>query len=300
MSWRLSVLAVFLISASTIEAQSPQPAQPNLPFQMLKPTLDVGFVIADPAKSEEFYGGLLGMKKLPPIDLPDGGKMHRFQYGSSTIKLLQYEKTPPAYQGGINNAVGLRLLTLFIPDLDKIVENAAAHGFPKPGILGKGRGQRLIFINDPDGNQVELLELPEGAEPAAADRTTVGLTVTSIEKSREFYGKILGLPEQPSRPLFNTGGPIKYIFEAGKSTIKFWSFEKELPVHTGKWDEAVGIRYMTFLVKDVDAAFEELTKRGAKIAQPPTDFGSLARVMFITDPDGNYIELAALAKPKAK
>ncbi|MBI1784584.1 VOC family protein [Candidatus Sumerlaeota bacterium] len=265
MSWRLSVLAVFLISASTIEAQSPQPAQPNLPFQMLKPTLDVGFVIADPAKSEEFYGGLLGMKKLPPIDLPDGGKMHRFQYGSSTIKLLQYEKTPPAYQGGINNAVGLRLLTLFIPDLDKIVENAAAHGFPKPGILGKGRGQRLIFINDPDGNQVELLELPEGAEPAV-----------------------------------NTGGPIKYIFEAGKSTIKFWSFEKELPVHTGKWDEAVGIRYMTFLVKDVDAAFEELTKRGAKIAQPPTDFGSLARVMFITDPDGNYIELAALAKPKAK
>jgi predicted enzyme related to lactoylglutathione lyase len=50
------------------------------------------------------------------------------------------------------------------------------------------------------------------------------------------------------------------------------------------------------MVKDVDAAHAWLVGRGAKVALPPTDFGRLARIMFVTDPDGNYIEFAGPIK----
>jgi predicted enzyme related to lactoylglutathione lyase len=34
--------------------------------------------------------------------------------------------------------------------------------------------------------------------------------------------------------------------------------------------------------------------RGAQIVLQPTDFGKIARIMVIADPDGNWIEFAAL------
>ncbi len=270
---------------------------PNTPaFELLKPTIDVGLVVGDIAASRAFYAGIVGMKELPPLDTPDGAKMHRFQSGTSTIKLLAYPTPPPQNPGGINAEVGIRLLTLTMADLDPIAAAVAATGKPKPAILGKVKGQRILFIFDPDGNQVELLESAPDAPAKASDRATVGLTVADVEKSREFYGKILGLKEQPSRPLFGSAGPTKYTFEAGQSIIKFWSMDKPLPSHTGKWDAALGLRYITFLVKDVDAAKEELVKRGATIAMEPFDFAGVVRAMFLSDPDGNYIELASIKR----
>ncbi len=264
----------------------------------MKPSLDVGLVVSSEDKTKEFYGGVLGLKEVAPLTLPDGGKMLRFQYGSTTIKALLYSPTPAKNPGGINAAIGLRLLTLTMPDLELIQQNAVAKGLTKPAILGKDRGMRLIFIYDPDGNQLEILESAPGGDASASDRAMVGLTVKNIEKSREFYGKILGLKELPSRSLFPGGGPTKYSFVAGKSVIKFWTFDKDLPIQTGKWSDAVGIRYFTFLVKDVDAVQAELEKRGVKPAIPASDFGTLARVMFLADPDGNYIEFASLVKKK--
>ena len=41
---------------------------------------------------------------------------------------------------------------------------------------------------------------------------------------------------------------------------------------------------------------EELKRRGVQIKVPPHDFQGLSRVMFITDPDGNFIEFASPLK----
>lgn len=81
---------------------------------------------------------------------------------------------------------------------------------------------------------------------------------------------------------------------AGKTQIKFWPGSGEnLPRHTGNITDAIGLRYFTFLVSDVDATARLLKSRGARIVREPTDFGTIARIMMISDPDGNWIEFAA-------
>jgi len=80
----------------------------------------------------------------------------------------------------------------------------------------------------------------------------------------------------------------------------FARFEAEMrriPEVTGCWSVGGGIDYLIqFMVKDVDATHAWLVGRGAKVAMPPTDFGRLARIMFVTDPDGNYIEFGGPIK----
>ena len=70
----------------------------------------------------------------------------------------------------------------------------------------------------------------------------------------------------------------------------------ELPTKAGAPARYTGIRLITAHVEDTDAVHEELKGRGVEIKVPPHDFQGLARVMFITDPDGNFIELASPLK----
>jgi len=49
-------------------------------------------------------------------------------------------------------------------------------------------------------------------------------------------------------------------------------------------------------VTNADSALEEIAGRGGKIAMPPIDYGSIARLGFVTDPDGNWIEVAHVNK----
>jgi predicted enzyme related to lactoylglutathione lyase len=81
---------------------------------------------------------------------------------------------------------------------------------------------------------------------------------------------------------------------AGKTEIKFWPGSGDnLPKHTGVITDTMGFRYFTFLVDDVAATAAVFKARGAQIVLQPTDFGKIARIMMIADPDGNWIEFAA-------
>jgi hypothetical protein len=51
---------------------------------------------------------------------------------------------------------------------------------------------------------------------------------------------------------------------------------------------------VSVVVKDLDAAYAVVKSRGAKVALEPIDFGKIAGIMTIEDPDGNWIELPAL------
>ncbi len=281
--------------STTARAQAP-------PFEMLKAGLDAGVVVSDSNKAKEFYGDVLGLKPQGSLALPGGGQMWRYQFGTTTIKLLAYAKSPPKYPGGTREAVGFRLLTLILADTEAVSKSVVAHGLPElKWQIVASLNIKVAFLTDPDANQIELVGLLPDADPARADKVQLGFTVSDSEKTRVFYGKTLGLEELPSTPLASLGGAIKYSFLAGKTTIKFWSLGKPLPSHTGPPAEALGLRYITFLVKDVDAVYQLLKTRGAKIATPPFDFGGIARIMFVADPDGNYIEFAQpVPRPPAK
>jgi len=286
------LVPALLFALSAIAADSPGGG-----LDMLKPGLDVGILVSDAAKAKEFYGETLGLKHIGTLDMPNGGKMMRFQSGASVLKVIAYEKTPPKGPTGIREAVGVRLVTVLVTDGEGVAKRVAAKSGSEVKWT-KYNKIRYSFAPDPDGNVIEVVDVAPETDAKATQRVAIGLTVTDAEKSRAFYGKVLGLTELPSEQL-PTGG-TKYSFAAGPSVIKFWQAAPNTPVKTGGPQEALGIRYFTFMVKDADAAQKWLTERGAKVAMPPTDFGRLARIMFVADPDGNFIEFAAPPKPAAK
>ena len=105
---------------------------------------------------------------------------------------------------------------------------------------------------------------------------------------------MLGLRERDAvaLPASIAADTMEYFFEAGVSTIKFWAPKTERPTRTGSIGASLGIRYMTFIVKDVDATHAALKAKGVKVTLAPVDLGTIARIMLISDPDGNTIEFA--------
>lgn len=55
-------------------------------------------------------------------------------------------------------------------------------------------------------------------------------------------------------------------------------------------DRGIGLNHLAFEVVDVDKAYSDLAKRGARALAPPEDYRGL-RSAFLADPDGNVLEL---------
>jgi catechol 2,3-dioxygenase-like lactoylglutathione lyase family enzyme len=261
------------------------------PVATIKPTLDVGIIVSDIDRSKAFYGGTLGLKETAPMQLPDGTTLTRYQMGTAILKLRAFPKAAK-YSGDARAAIGFRLLTLYFGDIGPILKRWTDGGGAAPRITdGIAKGAKVAFVSDPDGNRIELVSMPSEIDVAALDKIAIGLTVSNVEQSREFYGKILGLPED--EPLAMSGGGKEFRFMAGKTQIKFWAGAADLPKHTGAIADTIGFRYFTFLVNDVDALAASFKEQGVNPVRAPYDLGNIARIMMVADPDGNWIEFAA-------
>jgi catechol 2,3-dioxygenase-like lactoylglutathione lyase family enzyme len=299
------ILPMFLLAIAWAGPRSVRADDvPAMPFEMSKPGLDVGVVVSDMDKAKKFYGDALGLQRLPdlPLVLPDGGKLVRFQCGATVVKLLTYPKAPPKVEHGVMQANGIRLLTMMVKDPDTLAKRLTDQGYTDPKFSAvRPAGYRVGFTEDPDGNQVELLAWGADAPADIYDRFQIGLTVTNIEKMQEFYGKTLGLKLRAPQPLASIGpGGMEYFYIAGETTVKFWQPQSDRPTRSGGIEGALGIRYITFLVKDVDATYTALKARGVNVTTPPTDLGNVARIVLIADPDGNTIEFASIPSNAAR
>lgn len=118
----------------------------------------------------------------------------------------------------------------------------------------------------------------------------VGLVVSDLPKSVEFYGTALGLKPVTARSNVLRGEAT--AFQAGASIIHLHRVDPVPPEGTRGVMNANGFRLMTILV--VGAA--DVTKRFEAAGLPAPKFSRLAtfNVAFVADPDGNAIELVAL------
>lgn len=120
--------------------------------------IEVGLVSADDALAE-FYAAVFGMERLPAAQ-SRSGVVHRLQAPGTVIKVMIPSQPPaPAGPAGLFTVTGLRYLTLYVTDLDGIIERATARGgHVRHGPMDISPGVRLAILTDPDGNAVEVLD----------------------------------------------------------------------------------------------------------------------------------------------
>jgi lactoylglutathione lyase len=144
----------------------------------------------------------------------------------------------------------------------------------REGLLGPKR------LTDPDGNRVTLV--PPGAH--GIERIGIRLGVRDVNAHRRFYAVSLGLPDVPE-----LGGDS---FLCGDSVILF---EKAADVRPDPVMEGPGWRYITIQIRNVDEEHARILARGGREGRAPATLGKVARISFIRDPDGNWIEMSQRA-----
>jgi lactoylglutathione lyase len=117
----------------------------------------------------------------------------------------------------------------------------------------------------------------------------VGIRVTSLERSIDFYTNILGMKVSGRSKIEQTKGEtVGLQTEKDGFTLELNYYEKNSPYNT-KYVVGEGLDHLAFKVDDLDKALEEAKKAGYRtVLRMKADGGCWA---YIEDPDGNWIEL---------
>jgi len=119
--------------------------------------------------------------------------------------------------------------------------------------------------------------------------TYVGIRVTNLQKSIDFYTKLLGMKVTGrGRNEQTKGETVGLQSEKDGFLLELNHYEKDSPYNT-KYTAGEGLDHLAFKVDDLDKALEEAKAAGHKtILKMKADGGRWA---YIEDPDGIWIEL---------
>jgi lactoylglutathione lyase len=119
--------------------------------------------------------------------------------------------------------------------------------------------------------------------------TYVGIRVTNLQRSIDFYTKILGMKVTGRSKIKQTEGEtVGLESEKGGFTLELNFYEQDSPYNT-KYVVGEGLDHLAFKVDDLNKALEEARSAGYRtILKMEADGGRWA---YIEDPDGIWIEL---------
>jgi len=185
---------------------------------------------------------------------------------------LPFETLLPIGQGLRQHRHGMNGSVFKLNHARDPLEEAPIAGYRELRIARPGERRELV---DPDGNRVVLI--PPG------DVVGIGLhlRVRSPDAFHDFYGRILDL-ERVGEAAYRCGDSVLSFERDANATVD--------PRFTGK-----GYRYFTVQIRDVDAEHRRVLERGGREGRPPITLGNVARISFVRDPDGNWIELSQRA-----
>jgi lactoylglutathione lyase len=119
--------------------------------------------------------------------------------------------------------------------------------------------------------------------------TYAGIRVTNLERSIDFYTKVLGMRLKGRGKVDQTKGEtVGLESEKDGFTLELNYYEKDSPFNT-KYVVGEGLDHLAFNVDNLDKALEEAKKAGYKTILEVKADGS--RWAYIEDPDGIWIEL---------
>jgi len=108
----------------------------------------------------------------------------------------------------------------------------------------------------------------------------IGIYITDLEKSKEFYTQVLGckIVDENNRP-----GTTLVFLDAFGATLELIYKENILERPIGPID------HISFRVDDLEQKLIELEKHGIKLDSDPRDTG-FAKIAFFRGPDGERFE----------
>jgi len=111
--------------------------------------------VTDLERAVAFYEGVLALRRVDrPLTFPGVW----YQVGGVQIHLIQATQVVNRLQDGDRWGRNPHL-ALGVPDLEDLRQKLAAAGIP---YQASASGRAAIFVQDPDGNLIELSELPLG------------------------------------------------------------------------------------------------------------------------------------------
>ena len=245
---------------------------------------------------------------------PDGPQMTIEAIEIKGIKNRQYN--PPMSDPGAT------YLKLIVRDLDKTLALLKAERAPVitvggnpvelsgwPGITGK---VRAVFVRDPDGYPVELMELtPAPATTAAPSSNVLGarvaVVVDDLEATCRLYQSLVGpdfkfwvsptpVGDKTYESLTNTPGQFRLamaMVPGSPVILEFIEYKNHNKHFTRGYIQDPGTAHFLFMAKDDDvimprikaASLHTLSKSNAPVFISPT-----TRSFFVPDPQGFWLE----------
>ncbi len=152
-----ALLAALAMGGSMIHASSASAASPAAPVAS-GTTASVRYLVGDVGRAVAFYTGRLGFR----LDQQAGGAFAAVSRGGLQL-VLSGPGSPgarPLPDGRRQDAGGSNRIILYVSDLDAVIRDLQASGTRFRNGVEAGPGGKQVQVEDPDGNPVELHELP--------------------------------------------------------------------------------------------------------------------------------------------
>jgi catechol 2,3-dioxygenase-like lactoylglutathione lyase family enzyme len=121
----------------------------------------------------------------------------------------------------------------------------------------------------------------------AKNALDVGVLVRDIQTSLAFYEGLLGLKKVQEMPVhFGTMHRLQF----GDSFVKLIDPKQVPPAGPQGPDQALGFRYLTFQVSNLDEVCAACAEAGVKFDIEKSEFMQGVTIAVVRDPDGNVVE----------
>jgi lactoylglutathione lyase len=186
---------------------------------------------------------------------------------------LAFEETLPLGGGVRQHRHAMNGSVLKLNDARDPMAATAPAGYRELVIAREGTQEPRVLM-DPDGNRVMLVRPGHQGVTGIAVR----MAVRDEAAQHAFLGSALQLERADER-----------AYRCGDSLI---AFEQDASLVAVGPMTGQGFRYLTVQVWDVDAEHAGIIERGGAEGRPPLTLGTTARISFVRDPDGNWIEVS--------
>jgi catechol 2,3-dioxygenase-like lactoylglutathione lyase family enzyme len=217
---------------------------------------------------------------------------------------------------------GATYLKLIVADLDKTLSLLKAERVPIitaggnpvelsgwPGLSGK---IRAVFVRDPDGYPVELLEItpaPPSTAPAGSKvlGARVAVVVDNLEATCRLYQSLVGpdfkfwlsptpVGDKTYETLSNTPGQFRLamaMVPGSAVVMEFMEYESHNKHFTRGYIQDPGTAHFLFMARDDDVIMPRVHAAGLHTlsrSNVPVFIGPTTRSFFVPDPQGFWLE----------